>query len=159
MAKRKTLKDRVNNGVIYIKANVQNQNAERYRYRVLTKNVNEVVEQPRKYFITFTISNDYLYLKKSTIERKIKEALGGASCWVANRDYGGEKNRLHYHAVAGFISKLDYNTILDIYKYGAVNFKIIRSKNSQAIRNYMSKHAYKSTSTHILYSRKKRKEL
>ena len=92
------------------------------------------------YFITFTIAPKYEGLKYNTYLRKIKEALADASEWVLNSDYGSINERLHFHSVATFNSQLDYNTINKIYKYGAINYKLIYNNNEKAIREYLNKH-------------------
>ena len=108
------------------------------------------------YFITFTIAPKYYELKYNTYLRKIKEALGGASAWVVNSDYGNINERLHFHCVASFYSQLDYNTLNNIYKYGSINFKAIYNTNEKALREYLNKtfnHTIKQTAGKIHYSR------
>ena len=125
----------------------------------LKKRLEKLLKNEFVYFITFTNAPDcYNELDYNKYLRKIKKALASASGWVLNSDYGSENGRLHFHAVASFNSQLDYNTILEIYKYGAVNFKRIYSKNEKALREYLIKtlnHATKQTASKIHYSRLK----
>ena len=124
----------------------------------LKKRLEKILQQEYAYFITFTIAPAHYNYSYETYLRKIKEALKYASSWLLNSDYGNEKNRLHFHAVAAFSSQLDYNTINEVYKYGAVNFRPIHAKNEKALREYLLKtlnHATKQTAGKIHYSRKK----
>lgn len=158
--KRKGLKDRLKDGQEISKAIINLRECDKKSYYNMLKRVQSILECPYSYFITFTINNENYNLQIDTYRRKIKEALAPASQWVANEDYGYDNGRLHFHALVGFSSQIDYNMILSIYQYGAVNIKPIHTKNAEAIRNYMLKltlHALKETANSIFYSRQKRR--
>lgn len=152
----KTLQDRLQEGQTIQKA-INNLSQSYYRRDIrLKKRLQDMLEQEHTYFITFTIAPKNYGLKYNTYLRKIKEALGGASAWVVNSDYGNINDRLHFHCVASFNSQLDYNTLNDIYKYGTIDFKPIYNTNEKAIREYLNKtfnHAVKQTAGRIHYSR------
>lgn len=152
----KTLKDRLQEGQPIQKA-IINLNQSYYRRDVrLKKRLEYMLQKEHTYFITFTIAPKYYDLKYNTYLRKIKEALGGASAWVVNSDYGNINERLHFHCVASFYSQLDYNTLNNIYKYGSINFKAIYNTNEKALREYLNKtfnHTIKQTAGKIHYSR------
>jgi hypothetical protein len=152
----KTLNDRLQEGQELQKAiNNLNQCYERRNNR-LKKRLKQMLEQEHTYFITFTIAPKYYGLKYNTYLRKIKEALGGASAWVVNSDYGNINDRLHFHCVASFNSQLDYTTLNEIYKYGSINYKPIYSMDEKALREYLMKtfnHTVKQTAGKIHFSR------
>ena len=156
----KTLQERIEEGQRPQQA-ITNLNQSYYRRDSrLKKRLIQMLEQEHTYFITFTIAPNNYGLKYNTYLRKIKEALAGASSWVVNSDYGNINERLHFHCVASFYSQLDYNTINEIYKYGSVNFRLIRNKNEKALREYLKKtfnHTVKQTAGKIHYSREKKK--
>ena len=156
----KTLQDRLQEGQ-EIQQAINNLSQSYYRRDSrLKKRLIQMLEQEHKYFITFTIAPKYYGLKYNTYLRKIKEALAGASSWVVNSDYGNINERLHFHCVASFNSRLDYNTLYNIYQYGAINFKPIFNANEKALREYLKKtfnHTVKQTAGKIHYSREKKK--
>lgn len=153
----KTLQDRLQEGQ-EIQQAINNLSQSYYRRDSrLKKRLIQMLEQEHTYFITFTIAPKNYGLKYNTYLRKIKEALGGASAWVVNSDYGNINERLHFHCVASFYSQLDYNTLNNIYQYGTIDFKPIYSANEKALREYLIKtfnHAVKQTAGKIHYSRK-----
>ena len=154
----KTLQDRLYEGQ-EIQTAINNLNKSYYRRDSrLKKRLEKYLKNENTYFITFTISPKYYHLKYNTYLRKIKEALGGASAWVVNSDYGDINERLHSHCVASFPSQLDYNIIINIYQYGSVNFKKVYNNNEKALREYLIKtfnHTVKQTTGKIYYSRRK----
>jgi len=122
----------------------------------LKRRIELMLLSPFCYFVTFTISSEFYDIKKETIIRKVKEALGGASHWIFNEDYGSENARLHFHAVVSYHNQLDYNTILAIYQYGAVNFRLVQDKNEKALREYLTKlvnHSIKGSAFKLYRSR------
>jgi len=153
----KTLQDRLQEGQ-EIQQAINNLSQSYYRRDSrLKKRLIQMLEQEHTYFITFTIAPKNYGLKYNTYLRKIKEALGGASAWVVNSDYGNINERLHFHCVASFNSQLDYNTLNNIYQYGTIDFKPIYNTNEKALREYLIKtfnHAVKQTAGKIHYSRK-----
>ena len=156
----KTLKDRLQEGQEIQQAiNNLNKSYQRRDSR-LKKRLIQMLEQEHTYFITFTIAPKNYGLEYNTYLRKIKEALGGASSWVVNSDYGNINERLHFHAVATFDDQLDYNIVNAIYQYGSINFKAIYNTNEKALREYLLKtfnHAVKQTVGNTYFSRKKKK--
>jgi len=156
----KTLNDRLKEGQ-QIQQAINNLSQSYYRRDSrLKKRLIQMLEQEHTYFITFTIAPKNYGLEYNTYLRKIKEALGGASSWVVNSDYGNINERLHFHCVAAFNSRLDYNTLNNIYQYGTIDFKPIYSANEKALREYLLKtfnHAVKQTVGNTYFSRKKKK--
>lgn len=152
----KTLKDRLEEGQETQQA-ITNLNKSYYRRDSrLKKRLEAMIYKEHTYFITFTIAPKHYGLNYNTYLRKIKEALGRASGWVVNSDYGIINERLHFHCVASFNSQLDYNTLNAIYKYGTIDFKPIYNTNEKALREYLNKtfnHAVKQTAGKIHYSR------
>ena len=152
----KTLKERLQEGQ-HIQRAINNLNkCYQKRDSRLKKRIEKYLKNENTYFITFTIAPKYYHLKYNTILRKIKEALGSASGWVLNSDYGNVNERLHFHAVSTFKGQLDYNTVISIYQYGSVNFKPIYNNNEKALREYLIKtfnHTVKQTTGKIYYSR------
>lgn len=152
----KTLQDRLQEGQ-EIQQAINNLSQSYYRRDSrLKKRLENMLKNEYTYFITFTIAPKYYDLKYNTYLRKIKEALAGASAWVVNSDYGNINERLHFHCVAAFNSRLDYNTLNNIYQYGSVNFKKVYKNNEKALREYLIKtfnHAVKQTAGKIHYSR------
>jgi len=130
------------------------------RYSRIKKKVNEILTYDYTYFITFTLHDKGLKRDKEYLIRKIKEAIGSASLYIANEDYGSERGRLHFHALACFNEQLDYtipdNYVNEKWKYGTVDFKPIHTKNDAAITKYLTKltnHTVKETAKRIIYSR------
>ena len=124
----------------------------------LKKRLERILKGEFVYFITFTIAPEHYGYEYETYLRKVKEALKSASSWILNSDYGSKNERLHFHAVVVYDYQLDYTTINETYKYGAVNFKRIYNKNEKALREYLIKtlnHTTKQTAGKIHYSRLK----
>jgi len=152
----KTLDDRLQEGQPIQKAIINLNKSYQRRDSRLKKRLENILQNEYTYFITFTIAPKNYGLKYNTYLRKIKEALGHASSWVLNSDYGDKNGRLHFHAVATFELQLDYTTLNAIYKYGTIDFKTIYNMNEKAIREYILKtfnHAVKQTAGKIHYSR------
>jgi len=139
---------------------------ERSNYKareVLKQKVKNVLEMEYAYFITFTIAPKHYHYDIKTYFRKVKEALSQTSLYIANEDYGEDNGRFHIHALASFPFQYDYTPnkhyVQDVWKYGAIRFEPIHTKNETAIMNYMYKlsaHATKRTAHRIIYSREKR---
>lgn len=156
---RKTIKDRVKEGQTLQQA-INNLNNSYYKRELrLNKRVREILESKEAYFITFTISPKYEFISFNQLVRKIKEALGSASGYIFNADYGKTNGRLHFHALSGFDATLDYTILNNIYKYGAIDYKKILVNNETALKDYITKqqlHATKQTASTIWVSRKKK---
>lgn len=154
----KTLQDRLQEGQPIQKAIDNLSRSYQRRDSRLKKRLENMIQKEHTYFITFTIAPKNYGLKYNSYLRKIKEALGGASAWVVNSDYGKTNERLHFHCVASFNSQLDYNILIGIYKYGTIDFKPIYNTNEKAIREYLNKtfnHTIKQTAGKIHFSREK----
>lgn len=125
----------------------------------LKKRVELILEQPNKYFLTYTIAPHKEHVKPEHIYRKIKEtALANASQYVINPDKGSNNNRLHFHSVASFDYPLDYVNYIKLYPYGSINIKKIYNTDYKALTEYVAKvqnHAIKDTAMKISYSRRK----
>lgn len=152
----KTLNDRLQEGQQIQQAITNLNKSHQRKDSRLKKRIESYLQNEYTYFITFTIAPKNYGLKYNTYLRKIKEALGGASGWVLNSDYGKTNERLHFHCIATFKHQLDYNILNNIYKYGSVNYKPIYNTNEKALREYLNKtfnHAIKHTAGKIHYSR------
>ena len=152
----KTLEDRLQEGQPIQQAITNLNKSYQRRDGRLKKRLENMLQNEYTYFITFTIAPKNYGLNYDTYLRKIKEALGGASGWVVNSDYGSINERLHFHCVASFNSQLDYTTLNNIYKYGSINYKLIYNTNEKALREYLNKtfnHTIKQTAGRIHYSR------
>jgi len=152
----KTLKQRIEEGQRTAKAVENTIRAEQKRHSKIKKRIAFILEQPFSYFITFTLTNDYLNLKFNTYTKKIRQSLKASKLWIANSDYGSKNDRLHFHVVACYTDQLDYNTILSVWQYGNVDFKPIIRKDEKSIREYILKttnHALKLTVGRIIYGR------
>lgn len=131
------------------------------------------------YFVTLTFSDGYLYdgdgrqrntseTRRQMIRRFLKQS---CSVYVANKDFGEENNREHYHAIcAGFydpsilILSHDNNgahTSLAGYDAGFANWERVGKDSSDArkIAKYISKlqnHAVKETASkeRMIFSRR-----
>ena len=123
-------------------------------YTRIRKRIKRILDQEHVYFMTFTLNDRSLNKTQRTHIKKITETLvsGSVIDYVLNNDYGDKYNRLHYHCVACFNFQLDYTTIIDIYKYGAVNIREIVKKDLKSISEYILKltnHAVKKTTAKI----------
>lgn len=153
----KTIAQRYEEGQTLQKAVNNTHKAYEMYVRRIKKRIEEMLLEPYSYFMTFTIKDEYINLTKDKIIRKIKEALGSASNWLFNEDYGSTNGRLHFHAFASYELQLDYNTIPQIYKYGSIDIIQVKNKNETAIRKYIMKttnHAIKSSAGKIYRSRR-----
>lgn len=152
----KTIHQRLSEGQNIHKAVYNTRNSWKKFVSRLKTRFERMLEYPYSFLITFTIAPEYYELNKKTYIRKIKEALGGASEWVFNEDYGTENGRLHFHALASFTEQIDYTIIEKIYKYGSVDFLEVKNKNEKALREYILKlinHSLKNSASTIFRSR------
>lgn len=76
--------------------------ARRYRYYSFVKKmVSNMQDDDRLYWITFTIKNEYVSCKFSTLKKYfIRHISGYSTNWLACEDYGEEYGRLHFHCIA-----------------------------------------------------------
>lgn len=59
------------------------------------------------FFLTFTISNDYVDLKFATLKKYFIEFISNfAVNWIACEDYGSINGRLHFHCVCSIPSSV-----------------------------------------------------
>ena len=77
-------------------------NARRYRYfKFLRKMLDNMSSSDRLFFVTWTISDEYIDNEFSTLKKYFINNIGlWASNWLACEDYGSLNGRLHFHAVA-----------------------------------------------------------
>lgn len=152
----KTLEKRLSEGQHLQKAiNNLNKSYERKISRY-DKRIREMLEKEYIYFITFTLSDKYINLKKNTIERKIKEALNSASGWIVNQDFGKKFGRLHYHALVSYEQELIYKDLIRLYPYGSIDIIPIKDRNQKSLREYLLGHQEKQTAGRVMMSRKRR---
>lgn len=114
-------------------------NCKTYRLRKLIKKMFDEYEEP--IFITITFNEKYVNMKQH--RKKVQEYLNEqCEYYVANIDYGAEKERMHYHAVGS--NRIDPTS----WKYGNCDVKKIHTKNEGALSEYITKlsqHATKTT--------------
>lgn len=149
----KTLNDRLLEGQDIVRAIKNTYKSYKSKITRYNKRLEIMLIQPYLYFMTFTLTNEFINLEHKTIERKIKEALKSASHYIVNQDYGKEFGRLHYHALVSYDIQLNYNTLYDIYKYGAINYQPVKIRNQKAIREYLLGHQEKQTAGRSFMSR------
>jgi len=153
----KTIKERLKEGQQLQRAFLNADTSLKMRNYRLTKRVKITLQQPQSYFVTFTIDNKHIGLKRETFRRKVKETLRSiASLYIANDDYGSKNNRYHLHALVGSLSKIDYTTAYNTWQYGTIDFQPITTKEALRIKNYITKltlHATKETARDLIYSR------
>ena len=166
---RKTLNDRLLQGVWATRASANNIHA-LYKHETRCKSrVKEIITQGNPYFMTFTLNNESLDKDMDKLLRSIKKALNelGATQYIINTDYGTKKGRLHFHTVATFPKQLDYITVKNekyiansSYLHGHVHLKFISDAQTadSNITKYITKvynHAHKHTAGVIIYSKRK----
>jgi len=122
---------------------------------ILTNHLNE------SYFITFTFNDSIL--SETTKEQRvifIKNYLNNQTDkYILNCDYGKEKGREHYHALA--VAKDKYiNKALYMSKYGLIYIKpmnFYKTQNIESKTKFLLNHALKNTTQgKIIYSKAKR---
>ena len=126
----------------------------------LRKRINAMLLRGSCVFLTLTFNNHTLNTTTPK-ERRIFVSRFLKSCecmYVANIDFGGERNREHYHAIA-CVDKVCLN---GWRKYGNINVERIRNKSihndTSRLAKYVSKlsnHAIKETTQRsaLIYSR------
>lgn len=160
--KRKVFHQRIEQGQSPLIASYNTQRADEMRLYRLKKRCTEIIEKEFSYFITFTISEDHINLKKDTIRKKAQSVLGQAR-YVLNEDFGSQNQRLHFHALVGYDTELNYKSIIAQYPYGAINIKPVRKNNvaSKKISLYITKtynHALKLTAGKVYYDKIKHRK-
>lgn len=167
---RKTLKDRLSQGVWATRAQANNLHAlSKHEWRC-KKRVQEIITtEGIPHFLTFTINDAHMGYKLDTYLQSIKKALKklGAKQYIINTDYGTKKGRLHFHVISTFPKHLEYITVrgekyisTDLtYNYGHVHCEFISHEGdtSTQVTKYITKvynHAHKHTAGVIIYSRR-----
>ena len=111
-------------------------------------------------FLTLTFNDDHLLSNSdNSLRQYVSRFLNTLECpYIANKDYGKENGRLHYHAVVACVPT---NDKMSIYTYGFYNVLPVRDSSDDELRlaKYVSKlsnHAIKETTKRsvLLYSRK-----
>ena len=118
---------------------VNKKNCKTYRLRKLIKKIFEKYEEP--IFITLTFTEEHVKMKNH--RRRVQDFLNQeCEYYVANIDYGTEKERMHYHCVGS--NRINPTK----WKYGNCDVKKIHTKNEGALSEYITKlsqHATKTT--------------
>lgn len=110
-------------------------------------------------FVTLTLDDNHINLKKTTVKRYAKAYLKQHSLeYVANLDYGTESERLHIHSVMAFPSKPDYKALSASWKLGSVNIERYRKGGASPSRistylNKLSNHSTKWSASELIFSR------
>lgn len=144
--------------------------AEYKRVKRLHDKALEIIKQPSAIFLSLTF-NDQVFEKmnsqsrRKNITRFLKKT---CKCYIANIDYGSQKEREHYHAlVIPLDNKIDNKEYEKVFYGSNIDFervRISRKKNcdiestSKKISKYVSKltnHAIKETTQgcRIIYSK------
>lgn len=140
-------------GVMSILEGCRINNAYSHRINRLKRTITQLLQQPC-IFITLTFTDDVL--KKTSFQTRrtyVRRFLKSYNCdYVANVDYGEEREREHYHCILP--SRVSFSD----WKYGIINFKPINNPNNKELSMYISKltnHSIKHTTKrhHIIYSR------
>lgn len=148
------------------------------RKRLIYNKINKALNQYRCLFLTITFND--LTLKRTneeTRERYIKKYLSNETAfYIANRDYGEENGREHYHAfiIASTLKKEDFNyrsseleqhknkINLKAWTYGSIRadfistrFVIKGDKNYKLASKKITEHFFKATTqnSRIIQSR------
>jgi len=122
----------------------------------IDKRIKTIIESGNGIFYTLTISENYNNPEDyDRIEKKAKKwAKDHFDVFLGNRDYGEQSNRIHWHICAIGKEELPKQ---DSWKYGNVNWIRFYNEKHKKIRNYlikMSRHATKSTASHLFRSQK-----
>lgn len=139
-------------------------NANKQKQIRLKKRVDKMVKTNKAVFLTMTFNDYELSITNFETRKKYIKRYLKSQClmYVANVDYGKQKNREHYHALVVPINdKLD----LDAYRvitHSSINAKRVCTSNfktSLKIAKYINKltnHSLKTTGCYqrLIYSRK-----
>lgn len=125
------------------------------RARRLKERIELMLAFDKCQFLTLTFTDEVLAsTSENTRRRYVTRFLKSLNCdnYVANKDFGGENGREHYHAV---VSKdyIDYSS----WSYGNLDGEVC-NKNSKALSKYVAKltnHAIKETTkrSSLIYCR------
>lgn len=113
------------------------------------------------YFATFTLNDNFIELKKETLQKYLKRALKRyCPIYVANADYGKRNGRLHFHAVLICEDVQELKSEWSLY--GFSDFELCKFDNDCSVKmaKYISKltnHALKDSTkpleNKLIYSR------
>lgn len=128
-----------------------------YKTTLLKRKIDFMLNNFNCVFLTLTFDDDVLNsTSEETRRRYVSRWLKSKSdYYIANIDYGSEKEREHYHAIIN--CRVDTSWV-----GGSINFKKIVNKNPKALAKYINKltnHALKSSTkdNKIIYSSGARK--
>lgn len=116
----------------------------------LRKRIDLILEKDNLFFLTFTFDDKQFKGHKLPSQQTLRKYVNRWLNWyvndyVGNVDFGGEKGRIHFHAV---VSAKDNIILGNSWFYGALNFKRIKTKNDKALALYVNKlcnHALKES--------------
>ena len=140
----------------------QNIIAERSKRKRIKRKLLEWQESNELYFVTMTFNEEYL---NNTTEKQretdVKQSLNhNSTMYIANKDFGKERGREHYHALVCNLSLKQLRTYRK--SMGFVDAKKVTRCLGTAI-DYLMKltnHSLKETSgKRLIYSRKKRESI
>lgn len=135
-------------------------NAKYKRVQRIKQRVNDIVMSGSAIFVTLTFTDSVFSstneeTRKKYVKRYLKE---NSSIYVANKDFGANKGREHYHAIVSTLS--NSINLSPWHQYGAINVQRVRSKSNDLIKvsKYVAKlsnHAIKETASQsrLIYSR------
>lgn len=138
--------------------------AKHQRNKRLYRRVANIVKTNRALFITLTFNNEFFSrdLNDESIARIVKRYLK-ANCkqYVANIDFGGNKGRLHYHAIVEPLEdKLNLKQWRDMTNNSNINVKHIITNDLSVIRtakyiNKLTNHSLKDNGYYkrLIFSR------
>lgn len=127
------------------------------RVQRLRHHVSSIIKDGKAIYLTLTFNDDVLasttpQTRRKYVSRYLKSS---AEVYVANKDFGKEHEREHYHAIVS--GRVDYSLW---HSFGAIKGEKIRNTDKDLIRTakYVAKltfHAIKQTASfeRIIYSR------
>lgn len=125
--------------------------------RRVKKRILSMFERGNCFFLSITFDEPNMKKTNETTRRKYVQAfLHNFTSYVANKDYGEEKGREHFHAVV-LCDRIDHK----LWQYGNLDFEKIHksTKDCTLVGQYLAKlcnHAIKTSTknSRLLYSRK-----
>lgn len=149
-------------GYFVVRLALQLNNARYKRKQRVSNRIGSYILIGHCVFLTFTFTDEVLAATNEETRRAYVRRYLKRYCYayVANIDYGGEKGREHYHALA-VGDKLDFRSW---HKYGAIKCERVRSSSDDMERTCkyvakLSNHALKvdGVAPRLIYSRTDRK--
>lgn len=127
--------------------------------------ISKLVTKDKCLFLTITFKDSVLSkTSMQTRRRYVSRYLKSVSDnYVANIDFGKTNGREHYHAIVKIVGELNYADWQK--KYGAINGRVIKNNETDAIRtikyiNKLTNHSFKDSTAYgkvsyrLIYSRK-----